>query len=68
MNVDLEVIPEEEHERGEENLKAEPQEAPEVEPESEQDGVPMYDYNPYYVPEDELVEEPIEEERNEVLG
>ena len=66
--MDLEVIPEEEHEGGEENLEAKPQETPEAKPESEQEGIPMYNYNPYYVPEDELVEEPIEEERNEVLG
>lgn len=68
MDVDLKVIPKEEHEGGEENLEAELQEALEAEPESEQDGVPAYDYNPYYVPKDEPVEEPVEEEQDEVPG
>ena len=35
MDLDLKVILEEEDEKGEENLEAEPQEAPEAEPESE---------------------------------
>ena len=67
MDVNLKVILEEEHEGGKENLEAEPQEVPETESEDEKEGVPVYDYNPYYVPKDEPVEEQVEEERDEAL-
>ena len=54
---ELEMIPEEEQKGGEENLEVEPQEAPKAESEDEQEGVPMHEYIPYYVPEIKPVEE-----------
>ena len=72
MDIDLNEIQEDEpeEENGEDHGEAElGEEVPKVEFEDEQEDVPpVYDYNPYYMPEVEPVEEYVEQEQDEILG